>query len=196
MQLRILRMPHLIWDVITCVNKRNLPYLNDIKRLLIEAGVSRWRCISIAPMGRAKDMDDLLLSDEEFRELLNFIVRTRAEGKINLSYGCDGYLGEYDNKVRNHSFKCVSGINVASILSNGDISGCLSVRSDFIQGNIYRDSFWNVWTSKFDKFRKHDWMRTGECADCSVFDKCKGNGMHLRNSDGSLMMCHYRKLYK
>lgn len=33
--------PHLVWDVITCVNKRNINHLYELKRLLIDAGVTR-----------------------------------------------------------------------------------------------------------------------------------------------------------
>ena len=186
--------PHLIWDVITCVNRRNLNQLRQLKKLLIEAGVKRWRSFTIVPMGRAKKNNDLQLSDPEFKDLMEFIKETRYEGKIDLSYACEGYLGEYEMKVRKHNFKCVAGINTASILTNGDISGCLSIRSQYNQGNIYHDSFWDIWTNRFEKYRNHDWMRTGECKDCQVFEKCQGNGMHLRNDDGSLMNCHYKRI--
>lgn len=192
----IRKAPHLVWDVITCVNQRNINHLGELKRMLIEAGVPKWRCFTIVPMGRAKDNDALQLSDEQFRQLMDFIAETRMEGKINLSYSCEGYLGEYEMKVRKHPFRCQAGRNTASVLSNGDISGCLSIRSAYHQGNIYRDSFWDVWTSRFEKYRNHEWMRTGECAECGVFDKCWGNGMHLRNDDGSLMTCHYKRLHK
>lgn len=190
----IRKAPHLVWDVITCVNKRNLNNLPELKRMLVEAGVVRWRCFTIVPMGRAKDNDELQLTDSQLLELMDFIVRTRLEGLIELSYSCEGYLGDYEMKVRKHHFRCQAGINTASVLSNGDISGCLSIRSHYNQGNIYCDSFWNVWTTRFGLYRNHDWMKTGECVECKVFDKCKGNGMHLRNDDGTLMTCHYKKL--
>lgn len=186
--------PHLVWDVITCVNQRNLSSLEELKRMLIEAGVRKWRCFTIVPMGRAKGNYELQLSDEQLRELMEFIVETRQEGKIDLSYACEGYLGDYEMRVRKHHFHCNAGLDTASVRINGDISGCLSIRSSYTQGNIYTDSFWDTWTNKFQKYRNHDWMRTGECADCTVFDKCQGNGMHLRNDDGSLITCHYRRL--
>ena len=188
--------PHLVWDVITCVNSRNLPHLHELKRMLLDAGVKKWRCFTIVPMGRAKGKDDLQLNDEELRELMDFIAATRAEGKINLSYACEGYLGDYELKVRQHHFKCQAGINTASVRIDGDISGCLSIRSDYHQGNIYRDSFWDVWQNRFEKYRNHDWMKTGKCADCGVFDKCLGNGMHLRDDKGEVMTCHYKRLYQ
>ena len=186
--------PHLTWDVITCVNSRNLPYMEELKRMLIDAGVKKWRCFTIVPMGRAKGDSELQITDTQFRELMEFIARTRREGEINLAYACEGYLGEYEGKVRSYLFRCQAGLNTASVLANGDISGCLSIRSSYTQGNIYRESFWDVWTNRFEKYRDHSWMRTGECADCKVFDKCRGNGMHLRNDDGSLMTCHYNRL--
>ena len=142
-------IPNLTWDVITCVNGRNLHRLEEVKKLLIEAGVTHWRCFIIDPMGRAAQDKSLLLSDEEFRDLLNFIVKTRCEGKININYACDGYLGAYEGLVRDHFYYCQAGLSVASVRANGDISGCLSIRSDYSQGNIYRDSFWDVWENRF-----------------------------------------------
>ncbi|MBR4365836.1 MAG: TIGR04133 family radical SAM/SPASM protein [Bacteroidaceae bacterium] len=190
----IRKAPHLSWDVITCVNRRNLPHLNDMKQMLIEAGVKKWRCFTIIPMGRAKNDDELVLSDDEFKHLLDFIVETRREKRIKLSYSCEGYLGDYEGLVRRTHFTCVAGLTTASVLSDGGISGCLSIRSQYRQGNIYTDSFWDVWQNRFAKYRNHDWMKTGECTDCEMFRYCQGNGFHLRNDDGSLMLCHYKKI--
>ena len=188
-------IPGLTWDVITCVNGRNLPRLNEIKKLLIEAGVTHWRCFTIDPMGRAAQDKSLLLTDEQFRDLLNFIVATRIEGKINLSYACDGFLGAYEGLVRDYFFYCQAGLTVASVRANGDISGCLSIRSDYSQGNIYRDSFWDVWENRFEQYRDHEWMKRGACEDCEAFRYCQGDGFHLRDGNGDLMMtCHYKQL--
>ena len=43
-------------------------------------------------------------------------------------------------------------------------------------------------------FRNKEWARKGECADCKVFRYCRGNGMHLRDGDGNLLVCHMKKL--
>ena len=164
--------------------------------MLIEAGVKKWRCFTIVPMGRAKDNPNLLLDDEQLRQLMDFIVRTRREGKIDLSYACEGFLGDYEGLVRGYHFSCHAGLTVALVLSNGDVSGCLSIRSHYTQGNIFTDGFWNVWQNRFLNYRDREWMRRDECADCDMFKYCEGNGMHLRNDDGSLMLCHYKKLFK
>ena len=187
--------PHLVWDVITCVNSRNLSQLPELKKMLLDAGVTRWRCFTIVPMGRADGNQELQLSDEELRQLMEFIAQTRREGKINLSYACEGYLGDYEMKVRGHHYKCVAGIDTASVLIDGNISGCLSIRSDYHQGNIYKDSFWDVWQNRFQQYRDREWMKTGQCAECKVFSRCQGNGMHLRDDKGRLMTCHYHRLF-
>lgn len=187
--------PRLAWDIITCVSPRNINELKEIKRMLIDAGVKQWRCFTIVPMGRAKDNPELILTADQYRHLMDFIVKTRAEGKIRLSYACEGYIGEYEGLARRSHFLCSAGLTTASVLSDGDVSGCLSIRSQYHQGNIYRDSFWDIWDKRFEKYRDHSWMKTGECASCELFKYCEGNGMHLRNDDGSLMFCNYNKLF-
>ncbi|MBQ3832058.1 MAG: SPASM domain-containing protein, partial [Bacteroidales bacterium] len=101
-----------------------------------------------------------------------------------------------EGEVRRKYFNCSSGVNVASIRADGAISGCLSIRSDYNQGNIYTDSFWDVWENRFEKFRKRKWMRTGDCKSCKVWRYCQGNGMHLRDENGELMMCQYQMIGK
>lgn len=187
-------IPGLVWDVITCVNPRNIDKLDETKQMLIDAGVKQWRCFSIDPMGRAKDNTNLAISDEQLAQLLNFIVSTRLEGKIDVQYACEGYLGAYEGLARDHFFRCDAGTTVASIRANGDISGCLSIRSDYHQGNIYRDSFWEVWQNRFKPYRDRSWMKKGPCASCEAFRYCQGNGFHLRDENGDLMHCHYQRL--
>ena len=33
-----------------------------------------------------------------------------------------------------------------------------------------------------------------ECADCKMFRYCEGNGMHLYDDEGNLLVCHYKRL--
>ncbi|MDR0395318.1 MAG: radical SAM/SPASM domain-containing protein, partial [Tannerella sp.] len=36
--------------------------------------------------------------------------------------------------------------------------------------------------------------RRGECADCNLFRYCEGNGMHLHDDNGDLLVCHYKRI--
>lgn len=183
------------FDVVTCATPALLPYLNEFKEFLISLGLKEWRIFTIFPAGRAANDPTLVLSKQELEELFEFIVRTRKEGRIKLNYGCEGFLGGYEAEVRDTFYECRAGTNVASIRVDGTISGCTSIRSDYGQGNIYRDDFHDVWENRFREFRNREWMRKEECAACGMFRYCRGGGMHLRDGEGRLTTCSYLKLY-
>lgn len=181
------------WDVVTCVNQKNYTCLEEFKKYLISIGVKSWRIFTIFPVGRASKHPELYLSKEEFTGLMEFIKRTRKEGNIHLNYACEGFLGKYEGEVRDNFFSCNAGVSVASILIDGSISACPSIRSNFKQGNIYQDNFIEVWNNRFTSFRNREWMKTDQCATCKSFRYCEGNGMHLRNNEGKLLFCHLNR---
>ena len=156
---RVAATPDLMYDVVTCVNKRNIGDLEAIKELFISKGVNRWRLFTVFPKGRAKENPLLQLSKEEFVRLMDFIKDTRKEGKIKASYGCEGYLGEYELEVRDSPFFCQAGIHIGSVLVDGSISACPSLRADYIQGNIYNDDFMKVWNEKYQIMRDRSWTK-------------------------------------
>lgn len=191
---QLVQEPELKWDVVTCVNRRNYPQLEELKQQLWQAGVRRWRLFTVFPVGRAARHPELQLTPHEFTGVMEFIRRTRQEGKLHLSYGCEGFLGRFEGHVRDHFFACHAGVTVASVMADGAISACPSIRSDFSQGNIYHDDFWTVWQERYLPFRDRSWARQGLCADCRFFRYCLGSGMHLRTPDGGLLFCHRTRL--
>ena len=182
------------WDVITCVNQRNFSTLPQLKEHLIAAKVKKWRLFTIFPQGRAKLNKELFLTPEQYRAMMDFIVETRKEGIINLSYSCEGFLGEYEGLVRDHIYRCDAGTMTASVLANGDISGCMSIRSHYAQGNIYHDRFTDVWQNRFEQMRNRRWMKRDECAGCKAWDWCMGGPFHLRGDEGEMLHCNYLTL--
>ena len=183
----------ILWDVVTCVNPQNYPHLREFKDYLFSLGVPAWRLFSIFPMGRAAHDPELQLTDEQFRGILDFIRECR-DSKLHVSYACEGFLGEYEQKVRDHFFFCRSGVEVASIRCDGAISGCTSVRSHMDQGNIYKDDFWDVWQNRFQTMRDRSWAKKGQCKDCKVWRYCEGSGLHLYDDNGDLLVCHYHRI--
>jgi len=192
--IRALRQTTITWDVITCVNQRNVADLARFRDFLIGEGVPAWRIFTVFPAGRAKGNAELQLSGEQLRGVMDFIRQTRREGRIDLNFSCEGWLGDYELEVRDAPFFCFAGVNVASVLCDGSISGCLSIRSDYDQGNIYRDRFSDVWEQGFAPYRDHGWMRTGACRECKAWRWCEGNGLHLRDEGGGLIACNYLKM--
>jgi len=188
---RVVTEKDLMYDIVTCVNKRNIDDLEAIRDLFISKGVKRWRLFTVFPKGRAKDNPLLQLSKQDFVRLMEFIKQTRKEGIIKASYGCEGFLGDYELEVRDSPFFCQAGIHIGSVLVDGSISACPSLRADYIQGNIYTDDFMTVWNERYQNMRNRIWTRTGKCATCKSYKYCEGNGLHLRDENtGELLCCH------
>ena len=188
--------PSLTWDVVTCVNQRTINQLDEMSEYLWSIGVRNWRLITIDPMGRAADNPELLLTPDQHRQVLEYIRAKRKEG-LHVSYSCEGFMPDYEMEIRDHLFHCAAGVSVASILIDGSISACTSVRGKYYQGNIYHDDFWDVWENRFEPYRNRQWMRKlAPCNDCKLFRYCEGGGMHLRREDGELMLCHHKKLHE
>ena len=169
---RLASEPSIAFDVVSCVNRRNFPKLEELKEFLIQLGVKRWRIFTVFPVGRAASDPELQLDSAQYKQLMDFIVSTRKEGRIHLSYGCEGFLGSYEGKVRDHLFSCQAGLTIGSVRIDGAISGCTSIRSDFDQGNIYTDDFIDVWDHRFGVFRNHEKFRTDACAECKWWKWC------------------------
>ena len=188
------KVPVIKFDVVTCVNNINYDTLEQFKEYLISLGLKSWRLFTVFPVGRAAADQQLQLSREKFRGLMEFIRKTRKEGRIHASYGCEGFLGEYEGDVRDHLFSCQAGLSLASVRIDGSISACGSIRADYNQGNIYKDDFIEVWENRFQQYRNRSWMKTGKCAACKWFRYCQGNGMHLRDGNGDLLLCHMERI--
>jgi radical SAM enzyme (rSAM/lipoprotein system) len=183
------------FDVVTCVNRKNLYELSEIHDFLIDHGVKAWRLFTIVPIGRAKENPELLLTDSMLSDLMEFISRSRVAGKIDIKFSCEGYVGKYEMKVRDSHFFCRAGINIGSILSDGSISACPNIDRSFIQGNIYSDDFYTVWETGFELFRNRIWTKTGQCALCKDYNDCEGSGMHNWHGEPkTLLMCHNKML--
>jgi len=183
------------FDVVTCVNRRNINELNSIHNYLIRKGVKAWRLFTIAPIGRAKNNPDLILTDLQFKELLELISLKRTEKSIDIKFSCEGYVGQYELKVRDSFFFCRAGVNIGSILIDGSISACPNIDRTFSQGSIYKDNFYEIWEKKFQSFRDRGWTKTGQCKECSDYSFCLGNGLHNWNKNNeNVLICHKEKL--
>lgn len=189
------KIPNFLFDVVTCVNARNFNELDEVKSMLMEIGVKKWRLFVVDPIGRAKDNAELFITDVQFRQLMDFIAINRQQGEIMTAFGCDGFLGKYEANVRQGIFFCRAGVHAASVLANGDISACPNINRGFVQGNIYQEMFLDVWNTKFQQFRNREGFKTGMCAKCEVWKWCRGDGFHLHEPEGiEPLVCHWHKI--
>jgi radical SAM enzyme (rSAM/lipoprotein system) len=185
----------LFYDIVTCVNPKNIDELSTLKDFLISKKVKAWRLFTIAPIGRATETSGLKLKSVQIRQLMDFIATERDDNRIDIKFSCEAYTGVYEKKVRDSFFFCRAGVNIASVLIDGSISACPNINRAFIQGNIYNDNFADVWDTKFEIMRNRAWTKTGDCLNCTDFANCNGGAMHLWNEkqDG-IMTCLNKEL--
>lgn len=184
------------FDVVTCVNPRNLEQLPALRGLFAELRVPAWRLFSIFPRGRARDNALVRLSPPQVSRLLAWIADARrmGYGAPAIQWSCEGFLPDtIDRRVRDEPYFCRAGINIGSVLCDGSISACPNISRTLVQGNIRYDDFFDVWNRRFGAFRDRSWMATGECADCGDWKRCQGNSLHLFDeAQGKTVLCHRR----
>jgi len=187
----------LSFDVVTCVNPRNLGELDAIRHLLEEAAVPQWRLFTIFPKGRAATNRELLLDSMQLRSMLDWVASARKEGgPMHIEFSCEGYLEPaLDRNVRTEPYFCRAGISIGSVLCDGSISACPNITRSLVQGNIRRDDFATVWEKNFQPYRDRSWMRTSHCTECDRWDRCRGNSMHLWDDEtNASVRCFHREL--
>ncbi len=180
----------------TCVSQYNIGDLPGLYELFSGLGIDEWRMLTVNPIGRAKEDPKFMLRPLQLRSLLNFIAERRREKGLRTTFEEEGFLGvEFEGKVRDALFYCPAGINIASILSNGDIGACPNLPEEFVQGNVRKDRFKDVWENGYHNMRYLEWKRRGPCIRCAWWEFCRGNSMHLWDfSAGMPSMCHLQVL--
>lgn len=177
-------------QITTCVYPANLGELDRLYQTFSDLKVDSWRLINIDPIGRALNNKRLFLGQSQFNKLLSFIIDKRGiRPDMEVTYGCTGFLGlDYENEVRNHFFYCQAGINIGSILSNGDIFVCPNVdrRQELIQGNVRNDKFSEIWNNRFIFFRNKYRTSCQKCLSCLFWNECLGNSLHLWNFEDNI----------
>ncbi len=167
-------------QITTVVTHENISQLPELYKIFSELDLDSWRVVNIEPMGRAKDYPNLILTNDDYKTLFEFIRNMRIAGEP-VTYGCSHYLGlEYEREIRDWYFLCTAGLYTASICTNGDIIACLDIdrRPELVQGNILKDRFSDVWQNKFKEFRRDLSDSCKKCSDCPEKDFCHGDSFH------------------
>ena len=187
-------------QITTVFHKKNIDQIDEMYKEMLKLGLNSWRLVSMDPIGRANENDDLALNGEELKKLLDFIKKNNKKNKLELVYGCPGFLGlEYEKEVRPYYFFCRTGINIASILYNGDLYVCPNVPriKRLIQGNIRKDNFKEVWENKYKEFRDKNRTKSEECEKCPNWEYCLGGAYHTWNFKENLQnKCPYKMMEK
>jgi radical SAM protein with 4Fe4S-binding SPASM domain len=184
-------------EIFTTVTRPAIPLLGEMRDRVSKWRVPYWRLALAMPIGRASRRPDLVPGPDEFRAVLAFIRDSREDGLVPLpELGEEGYLGEeFEGKVRPYLCQCRAGITIAGILCDGKIGACPELGEAFIQGDIRRERFREVWENRYQVFRDRGWTKKGACAECEVYSRCRGGSLHLYPDPGrDFLRCAYQML--
>ncbi|MFC1698249.1 radical SAM protein [Nanoarchaeota archaeon] len=166
---------------ITSINNINFKELVQIRNRIIVYGTQAWQLQMASPMGRMKENKDLLIDEETYYKLAEFIVETRERlPYINVQAAdCIGYFGVLEDRLRDSEWSgCGAGINGIGIESNGNVKGCLSIQHpDAYADNIRITTLKEIWEEKqnFNYTRNFTVKELGEnCKKCDYGEQCQG----------------------
>lgn len=137
---------------------------------------------------------------EELRFLLDYMQAKRFDpaAPVEVTYGCSHFLTlPYERMVRDNYFLCGAGTMVASVLCNGDIYGCMDIerRPELVQGNVFHDSFVNVWEHGFQPLRRDRSEDSEACRQCADRRYCRGDAAHTWDYDAKRPLLCMKRLF-
>ncbi len=170
-----------ILEIITTVTAPVLEHLSKMREHVARMQVQRWRLAPVMPIGRAASRPELVPDASGIQRLLEFVRASRDDGLLPTPQFCDeGFLGErYEGKVRPYLWGCLSGITIGGVLHDGRVGACPELGDAFVQGDIRRERFSEIWNQRYQALRDRGWTRKGECARCGEFRRCQGGALHL-----------------
>jgi radical SAM protein with 4Fe4S-binding SPASM domain len=136
----------------------------------------------------------MMIAPEQINDILDFCYQTNTEGRISVyPADCLGYYSYRELRTHHMTFYkpgyqvwdgCPAGVRSFGLLSNGDITGCTSLRSrEYIEGNLRDRPLREIWESE----RSFRWRRemareklSGQCKTCSHGSQCLGGCPNTR----------------
>jgi radical SAM protein with 4Fe4S-binding SPASM domain len=178
-------------SAITMINRRVVPELDALHKLLADHGVARWQLQLGTPSGNMSDNPDLVLEPHDLLTLMPKVASLCGKiGKPKIFPGHNlGYFGEPEAALRDRGgaipfwVGCSAGCSVIGIESNGNIKGCLSLPSsmngvdEFVEGNIRQTPLAEIWRRKGAfAYNRNFQVRqlNGFCRNCDYAEICRG----------------------
>ncbi len=170
--------------------KRNKDSISEVYKLAKELGTTAWYMFMIVPTGRAEELIEELISNDEYERILNWHYdMEKAEKDILVRPTCapQYYRIIYERaklegeKFERRSLKfstggakgCVAGQLICLINVDGDVMPCSYF--PLAAGNIKKQSFREIWENSelFKKLRDFASYK-GRCGVCEYVNVCGG----------------------
>ncbi|MBF0312145.1 MAG: radical SAM protein [Oligoflexia bacterium] len=170
----------IITSVITTVSKWNIDELEDLYQVLSSRGIILWQIQRPSPHGQIDR--NFMLDSTDISRLYQFIHAKRELRKNNPSINVMGvtaacnvtpFYKENTRSIGNDYTGCPAGLFCLGIEANGNVKGCLTQSSEFIEGNIRERPLSTIWNDPhnfaYNRFFYEDKIK-GSCQSCNFVE--------------------------
>lgn len=186
--IEMLKVAGMEFQINTTVTKSNLKSFKDIFHLCERLGAAAWHIFLLVPMGRAAELENEVITAEEYEETLNWLYDFRKTTSMHLKATCAPHYYRImrqraraeDLSVTQGTFGmdaitrgCLGGTGFCFISHTGQLQPCGYLTLDC--GNVRETPFPELWkkTPWFLKFRDQE-AYDGKCGPCEYHKVCGG----------------------
>jgi radical SAM protein with 4Fe4S-binding SPASM domain len=166
--------------IITTVTELNIDELPALFKIFSDIGIDRWRPQPLISSGRVENSQELLIKEKTFLKLISFYqnwgYKAIDAGMELLRADGLGYYFKSDIS-RGPWYGCPAGLVSVGITSDGKVKGCLSLQDKFIEGDLRKNSLWDIWfdDNTFSYTRHFSTNMLGDkCDSCDKGEQCRG----------------------
>jgi AdoMet-dependent heme synthase len=185
--------------VLISLTHKNLQEFDDIVAFGKELGVNSLNFFPIMPHGRAKNLKELIISQESYKNFLNLFMQKRKEIKIPVLLGdfpLEHLMDKEDENQENVFGKCCPAGCLSMVISwDGKVFPCPLFPIE--AGNIFEQPIKKIWkSSPLLKEIRNVKRFSLKCNNCKHLNICRGGCLartYLKNSNlsGADPLCWY-----
>lgn len=197
------------FQINTTVTKDNLHDFQKIFSLCRELGAAAWHIFLLVPTGRGANIEDQIISADEYEKILNWFYDFRKTTNMHLKATCaPHYYRIMRQKAKEEGLKvtpdtfgmdavtrgCLGGIGFCFISHTGQVQPCGYLELDC--GNVRQTPFPEIWRNAvpFRKLRDPVFYE-GKCGFCEYHSVCGGCRARALTMNGNYLaqepLCTY-----
>ncbi|MDK2922153.1 MAG: AdoMet-dependent heme synthase [Desulfonauticus sp.] len=176
------------FQINTTVTKKNLPHFKEIFHLAKDLGAVAWHIFLLVPTGRGAEIQEEIISAQEYEEVLNWFYDFRKTTSMHLKATCaPHYYRIMRQRAREEGLKvdretfgldahtrgCLGGIGFCFVSHSGQVQPCGYLELDC--GQVRKTPFPEIWQHSeiFQKLRNPQCYE-GKCGICEYHRVCGG----------------------
>lgn len=176
------------FQIHTTVMKWNLAETEQLTDFAVEHGAAAHHIFFLIPVGRGLDIEDNMLSAEEYEDVLIRIIEKQKEVPMELKPTCAPQfmrIAKSRGVEMRFSKGCIAGISYCIVSPRGNVQPCAYFPES--AGNVLETPFDEIWKNSglFKTLRTCEYK--GGCGTCSYNDICGGCRARAYYQNGDYM---------